>query len=63
MLSDEEVDENNLNFSTSIIWEDSLSIPEMVKKLALLKHEHQRMYPVTRHATLQLEFHQTTPNL
>lgn len=37
-LSDKEVDENNLNFSSIIIWEDSLSIPEAVKKLALLKH-------------------------
>lgn len=37
-LSDKEVDENNLNFSSIIIWEDSLFIPEVVKKLALLKH-------------------------
>lgn len=37
-LSDKEVDENNLNFSSIIIWEDSLFILEVVKKLALLKH-------------------------
>lgn len=64
MLSDKEVDENNLSFS-SIIWEDSLSIPEVVKKLALLKYPWtpKNVSCYTRHATLQFEFHQTCKHL
>lgn len=65
MLSNEEVGENNLNFSSTIIWEDSLSIAEVMKKLVLLKHTWtpKNVSCYTGHATLQFEFHQTTPNL
>lgn len=37
MLSNKEVDKNSLIFQVST-WEDSVSIPEVVKKLTLLKY-------------------------